>query len=76
MALVRVARDTKQANNPAPDTGANASAEGGEEELDDGEEKVNDVLDAGRLSSTSFGKKDYLTYLKGWYLSGSPEAIY
>ncbi|KKA28140.1 hypothetical protein TD95_000986 [Thielaviopsis punctulata] len=48
------------------DIGANASAEGGEEELDDTEVKVNNVVHSFRLQSTSFDKKSYLTYLKGY----------
>jgi len=48
------------------DIGANASAEGGDEELEDGVEIVNNVVDSFQLSSTSFDKKGYLTYLKGY----------
>lgn len=47
------------------DIGANASAEGGEEELEDGVETVNNVIASFQLSPTSFDKKGYLTYLKG-----------
>lgn len=47
------------------DIGANASAEGGEEELEDGVETVNNVVASFQLQSTSFDKKTYLTYLKG-----------
>ena len=47
------------------DIGANASAEGGEEELEEGVEIVNNVVTSFHLSATSFDKKGYLTYLKG-----------
>ena len=50
------------------DIGANASAEGGEEDLEDGVEIVNNVVASFHLSSTSFDKKGYLTYLKGTIL--------
>lgn len=46
-------------------TGANASAEEAEEELDDAEVKVNNVINSFRLQSTAFDKKSFLTYLKG-----------
>ncbi|KAL8408794.1 hypothetical protein RB594_007288 [Gaeumannomyces avenae] len=48
------------------DTGANASAEEADEALDDGPTKVNNVIHSFRLQSTSFDKKSYLTYLKGY----------
>ncbi|KAF9913870.1 hypothetical protein BX616_009415 [Lobosporangium transversale] len=50
------------------DIGANASAEGGgeDEPLEDGEEQVNNVVYSGRLQQTSFDKKAYTTYLKGY----------
>jgi len=49
------------------DIGANASAEGGDDEaLEDGVETVNNVVASFQLSSTSFDKKSYLTYLKGY----------
>ncbi|KAK3296151.1 translationally-controlled tumor protein [Chaetomium fimeti] len=48
------------------DTGANASAEEADEALDDAEVKVNNVVNSFRLQSTSFDKKSYLTYLKGY----------
>ncbi|KAH8170732.1 translationally controlled tumor protein [Sarocladium implicatum] len=47
-------------------TGANASAEEAEEELDDQEQKVNNVINSFRLQSTSFDKKSFLVYLKGY----------
>lgn len=46
------------------DIGANASAEEQEEAVEDTEQKVNNVIHSFRLSSTSFDKKAYLTYLK------------
>jgi hypothetical protein len=48
-------------------TGANASAEEAEEELDDAEVKVNNVINSFRLQNTSFDKKTFLTYLKGMH---------
>ncbi|KAK0711651.1 Mss4-like protein [Lasiosphaeris hirsuta] len=48
------------------DTGANASAEEEEEGVEDTAVKVNNVLNSFRLQSTSFDKKSYLTYLKGY----------
>ncbi|KAF7937566.1 uncharacterized protein EAE98_001880 [Botrytis deweyae] len=48
------------------DTGANASAEEAEEGTEDGEQKVNDVVNSFRLNSTSFDKKSYLSHLKGY----------
>jgi len=48
------------------DTGANASAEEDEEAVEDTAVKVNNVVHSFRLQSTSFDKKSYLTYLKGY----------
>jgi len=49
------------------DIGANPSAEEGEEALEDGgAEKVNNVVHSCRLQATSFDKKSFLTYLKGY----------
>lgn len=48
------------------DIGANASAEEGEEELEDGSETVNNVVNSFRLQSTTFDKKHYTIYLKGY----------
>ncbi|RDA92589.1 hypothetical protein CP533_0941 [Ophiocordyceps camponoti-saundersi (nom. inval.)] len=49
------------------DTGANASAEGGDEEgVEDQAVKVNNIVHSFRLQSTSFDKKGYLAYLKGY----------
>ena len=47
------------------DTGANASAEDGEEALDDAAQKVNNIIHSFRLQPTSFDKASYLAYLKG-----------
>jgi len=48
------------------DIGANASAEEQAEALEDGAQQVNNIVHSFRLSSTSFDKKSYLTYLKGY----------
>ncbi|KAH8894935.1 translationally controlled tumor-associated [Thozetella sp. PMI_491] len=59
------------------DIGANASAEEAEEALDDQNVKVNNIVHSFRLQSTSFDKKSFLTYLKGYmkavktYLQGA-----
>lgn len=47
------------------DIGANASAEGGDEELEDGTETVNNVAYSFRLTQTSFDRSSYTKYLKG-----------
>jgi hypothetical protein len=47
--------------------GANPSAEdGGDESVEDGVETVNNVVYSMRLQQTTFDKKTYLTYLKGY----------
>lgn len=48
------------------DIGANPSAEEQEEALADGAVQVNNVVHSFRLQQTSFDKKTYLTYLKGY----------
>jgi len=48
------------------DIGANASTEEAAEELEEGVEIVNNVVDAFQLSGTSFDKKSYMTYIKGY----------
>lgn len=48
------------------DTGANASAEEAEDGIEDTTEKVNNIVHSFRLQSTTFDKKSYLTYLKGY----------
>jgi len=50
-------------------TGGNASAEGGDEELDDATQMVIDVVHSFRLTETSFDKKGYLQHLKGYMKS-------
>jgi hypothetical protein len=47
-------------------TGANPSAEEQQEALEDGATQVNNVVHSFRLQSTSFDKKSFLTYLKGY----------
>ncbi|WXC56968.1 hypothetical protein SNK03_002896 [Fusarium graminearum] len=49
--------------------GANASAEEAAEDLDDGAVKVNNIVNSFRLQSTTFDKKSYLAYLKGYMKS-------
>ena len=46
------------------DTGANASAEGGDEDADDQKETKIDVVHAFQLNETQFDKKAYLSHLK------------
>lgn len=48
------------------DIGANPSAEEADEGLEDGVETVNNVAYSFRLTSTSFDKKSYMTYIKGY----------
>lgn len=48
------------------DIGANPSAEEQEDAVEDGSTQVNNVVHSFRLQSTSFDKKSYLTYLKGY----------
>ncbi|KAH7032071.1 translationally controlled tumor protein [Linnemannia elongata] len=48
------------------DIGANASAEEAAEDLEDGVSVVNNVVYSFRLQSTSFDKKGYTTYIKGY----------
>ncbi|KAJ3308818.1 Translationally-controlled tumor protein [Boothiomyces sp. JEL0838] len=48
------------------DIGANASAEEQEEQLEDGAITVNNVVYTFRLSETSFDKKSYMAYIKGY----------
>lgn len=53
-------------NGGEVDIGGNPSAEGGDEELEEGVETVNNVVYSFRLSQTSFDKKSFLTYIKGY----------
>ncbi|RHZ75855.1 hypothetical protein Glove_209g105 [Diversispora epigaea] len=48
------------------DIGANPSAEEAQESLEEGAIQVNNVVHAFRLQETSFDKKSYQTYLKGY----------
>ncbi|CAO3593327.1 unnamed protein product [Absidia cylindrospora] len=48
------------------DIGANPSAEGGEEAAESSSQTVNNVIYSFRLSETSFDKKSYMTYIKGY----------
>jgi len=48
------------------DIGANPSSEEQDEALEDGATQVNNVVYSFRLQSTSFDKKTYLSYLKGY----------
>ncbi|KAI9737720.1 MAG: hypothetical protein M1818_005724 [Claussenomyces sp. TS43310] len=56
------------------DTGANASAEEGEEALEDGAVQVNNIVNSFRLQSTQFDKKSYLSHLKT-YMKKVKEAM-
>ncbi|KAJ2583612.1 hypothetical protein GGH95_000897, partial [Coemansia sp. RSA 1836] len=56
------------------DTGANASAEDAEEQLEDGSSQVNNVIYSNRLQQTNFDKKTYTTYIKG-YLKALQEKL-
>lgn len=47
------------------DIGANASAEEAEEAHEDQATKVNNIVHSFRYQSTSFDKKQYMSYLKG-----------
>ncbi len=48
------------------DIGANASAEEVDEGTDDAVEKVNNIVYSFKLCPTSFDKKSYMTYIKGY----------
>ncbi|UZJ51549.1 hypothetical protein CBS101457_000869 [Exobasidium rhododendri] len=48
------------------DIGANPSAEEEQEALDNGGQQVINIVHSFRLQPTSFDKKSYLTYLKGY----------
>ncbi|KAH9006832.1 translationally controlled tumor-associated [Lactarius hatsudake] len=48
------------------DIGANPSAEEQEDALEEGATQVNNVVHSFRLQSTTFDKKSFLTYLKGY----------
>eukprot|EP01027_Heterolobosea_sp_BB2_P022029 GEZU01032407.1.p2 GENE.GEZU01032407.1~~GEZU01032407.1.p2 ORF type:complete len:168 (-),score=98.10 GEZU01032407.1:76-579(-) len=46
--------------------GANASAEEAEESMDNTTQVVNNIVDAFRLQETSYDKKAYMSYIKGY----------
>jgi len=46
--------------------GANPSAEEAEEAVEEGATQINNVVHSFRLQQTSFDKKSYLSYLKGY----------
>ncbi|SCV05685.1 LANO_0H12926g1_1 [Lachancea nothofagi CBS 11611] len=48
------------------DIGANPSSEGGDEDVEEGTEMVNNVVHSFRLQQTAFDKKSFLTYIKGY----------
>ncbi|ODQ63931.1 translationally controlled tumor-associated [Nadsonia fulvescens var. elongata DSM 6958] len=48
------------------DIGGNPSAEDAEDELEEGAVQVNNVAHSFRLQETSFDKKSFLTYIKGY----------
>ena len=50
----------------AVNIGANPSAEEQEEALDDSAQKVNNIIHSFRFQSTTFDKKQYVTYIKGY----------
>jgi hypothetical protein len=50
----------------AVDIGANASAEEANEEMEDGDQIVNNVVYSMRLQETQFDKKSYMSYIKGY----------
>ncbi|KAK4050564.1 hypothetical protein OIO90_005031 [Microbotryomycetes sp. JL221] len=52
--------------NGEVDIGANASAEETSEALEDGDQQVNNIVNSFRLTQTSFDKKSYMVYIKGY----------
>ncbi|EEB07684.1 translationally controlled tumor protein [Schizosaccharomyces japonicus yFS275] len=48
------------------DIGANPSAEDGGDDVEEGVETVNNLVYSFRLNQTSFDKKSYMTYIKGY----------
>lgn len=48
------------------DIGGNPSAEGGDDDVEEGVETVNNVIYSFRLAQTQFDKKSFLTYIKGY----------
>ncbi|KAJ2819114.1 hypothetical protein GGI24_004887, partial [Coemansia furcata] len=59
------------------DTGANASAEGADEDeiVEDGAQLVNNVIYSALLTETSFDKKSYTTYIKGYLKVLKPKVV-
>lgn len=51
------------------DIGANPSAEGGDEGVEEDAKTVNNVVHSFRLTETAFDKKSYMTYIKGYMKS-------
>ena len=49
-----------------PGRGNEFGGSGGDEDTDDKEEKILNLVAAFRYNETSFGKADYLTYIKGY----------
>jgi hypothetical protein len=56
--------------------GANPSSEEQDEALEEGATQVNNVVHSFRLQSTTFDKKSFLTYLKGFYTRLSGRSIW
>jgi hypothetical protein len=54
------------------DTGANASAEGGDDDLDDSVQKVNNIIDGFQLSSVPMDKKGYTDAMKSYMKKLAP----
>jgi hypothetical protein len=48
------------------DIGANPSAEGGDEDVEDGSITVNNIVYSFRLQETAFDKKSFMTYIKDY----------
>lgn len=48
------------------DIGANPSAEGGDEGVEESAQTVNNVVYSFRLTETAFDKKSYMSYIKGY----------
>ncbi|KAL6929049.1 hypothetical protein ACO0SA_002385 [Hanseniaspora valbyensis] len=61
--------DLIKVGNGDVDIGANPSAEDAEDDLEEGQEIVNNVVYSFRLQQTAFDKKSFLTYIKGYMKS-------
>ncbi|RKP10464.1 translationally-controlled tumor protein [Thamnocephalis sphaerospora] len=55
-----------ESKNGEVDIGANPSAEGGDEELEDGVERVDIIENSFRLQQTTFDKKSYTVYIRDY----------